>query len=72
MPVGVTAFLSGQSEEMQESFRSMQFVLVLAIFLVYLVMAGQFESFRDPFVVLFSIPMALIGVVLTKILSGTT
>jgi len=38
---------------------------------VYMVMAGQFESFKDPFVVLFSIPMALIGIVLTMILTGT-
>ncbi len=58
-------------EEQQRSYRELMFGLILAIFLVYLVMAGQFESFRDPFIVLFSIPMALIGVVLTMILTGT-
>ncbi|MGH8168022.1 MAG: efflux RND transporter permease subunit, partial [Woeseiaceae bacterium] len=44
LPAGITAMVSGQNEEMQESFRSMQFALVLAVFLVYLVMASQFES----------------------------
>ena len=59
LPVGTTAFLSGQSEEMSASFKSLQFVLVLAIFLVYLVMASQFESLLHPFVVLLTIPLAL-------------
>jgi HAE1 family hydrophobic/amphiphilic exporter-1 len=44
LPAGVGAFVSGQSEEMNDSFRSLQFVLLLAIFLVYVVMASQFES----------------------------
>jgi len=47
------------------------FGFILAIVLVYLVMAGQFESWRDPFVVLFSIPMALIGITVTMLLTGT-
>ncbi len=58
-------------EEQQQAFRELMFGLILALFLIYMVMAGQFESFKDPFVVLFSIPMALIGVVLTMILTGT-
>jgi HAE1 family hydrophobic/amphiphilic exporter-1 len=45
MPAGISATVSGQSEEMQDSFRSMQFALALAIFLVYLVMASQFVAF---------------------------
>jgi HAE1 family hydrophobic/amphiphilic exporter-1 len=72
LPVGVTAFLSGQSEEMTASFRSLQFVLVLAIFLVYLVMASQFESLVHPFVILLTIPLALIGAVWALWLTGTT
>jgi HAE1 family hydrophobic/amphiphilic exporter-1 len=72
LPVGTTAFLSGQSEEMQESFRSMQFVLLLAIFLVYLVMASQFESLVHPFVILLTIPLALTGAVWALWLTGTT
>jgi len=72
MPNGVTAMVSGQNEEMQESFRSMQFALALAIFLVYLVMASQFESLVHPLVILFTIPLALVGAVLALFLTGTT
>jgi len=63
--------LGEEYEEQQKAFRELMFGLILALALIYMVMAGQFESFRDPFVVLFSIPMALIGVTLTMILSGT-
>ena len=72
MPEGITAMVSGQSEEMQDSFRSMQFALALAIFLVYLVMASQFESLIHPFVILFTIPLALVGAVLALFVTGTT
>jgi HAE1 family hydrophobic/amphiphilic exporter-1 len=72
LPVGTTAFLSGQSEEMQDSFRSLQFVLLLAIFLVYLVMASQFESLVHPFVILLTIPLAIIGAVWALWLTNTT
>ena len=72
MPSGINATVSGQSEEMQESFTSMQFALALAIFLVYLVMASQFESLIHPFVILFTIPLALVGAVLALFVTGTT
>ncbi len=72
MPKGITATVSGQSEEMQASFRSMQFALLLAVFLVYLVMASQFESLIHPFVILFTIPLALVGAVLALFITGTT
>jgi HAE1 family hydrophobic/amphiphilic exporter-1 len=72
MPAGVSAIVSGQSEEMQDSFKSMQFALALAVFLVYLVMASQFESLIHPFVILFTIPLALIGAVLALFITGTT
>ncbi|MCH9694727.1 MAG: efflux RND transporter permease subunit [Gammaproteobacteria bacterium] len=72
MPNGVSAVVSGQSEEMQDSFRSMQFALLLAVFLVYLVMASQFESLIHPFVILFTIPLALVGAVLALFITGTT
>jgi len=72
LPVGTAAFLSGQSEEMRDSFRSMQFVLLLAIFLVYLVMASQFESLMHPFVILLTIPLAITGAVWALWLTGTT
>ena len=72
LPDGVTAIVSGQSEEMQASFNSMVSALILAIFLVYLVMASQFESLIHPFVILFTIPLALVGAVLALFITGTT
>jgi HAE1 family hydrophobic/amphiphilic exporter-1 len=72
MPEGITAMVSGQNEEMQDSFRSMQFALALAVFLVYLVMASQFESLVHPFVILFTIPLALVGAALALFITGTT
>jgi len=72
MPTGISAIVSGQSEEMQNAFRSMQFALALAVFLVYLVMASQFESLIHPFVILFTIPLALVGAVLALFITGTT
>jgi len=72
MPAGISAIVSGQSEEMEASFKSMQFALLLAVFLVYLVMASQFESLIHPLVILFTIPLALIGAVLALFITGTT
>ncbi len=72
LPNGIAATVSGQNQEMQASFRSMQFALLLAVFLVYLVMASQFESLIHPFVILFTIPLALVGAVLALYVTGTT
>ena len=72
MPYGLTMNISGQSEEMTASFNSLLFALCLAIFLVYLVMASQFESLLHPFVILFSIPLAAVGVALALWLTGTS
>ena len=57
---------------MAESFRSLQFTMLLAVFLVYLVMASQFESLLHPFVILLTIPLALTGSVWAMFLTGTT
>ncbi|NGX15408.1 efflux RND transporter permease subunit [Wenzhouxiangella sp. XN24] len=72
MATDVSATIAGQSAEMQESFRSMMFTLAMAVFLVYLVMASQFESLLHPFVILFTIPLALVGAVWSLWLTGTT
>ncbi len=61
LPPGTTVEVSGQNREMQASFESLIFALALAVFLVYLVMASQFESFIQPLIVLFSIPLAAVG-----------
>lgn len=71
VPQDFAILFGGDYEEQQEAFQELMLGFILAILLVYLVMAGQFESFRDPFVVLFSIPMAIIGITLTMIMSGT-
>jgi len=61
----------GDYEQQQKAFSELMFAFLLALFLVYMVMAGQFESFRDPFIILFAVPMALIGITMTMIASGT-
>jgi HAE1 family hydrophobic/amphiphilic exporter-1 len=71
-PPGVTFSLAGQNEEMNRSFASLRFALFLAIFLVYLVMAGTFESLIHPFIILFTMPLALVGVVVGLVLGGFT
>ncbi len=71
LPPNVTLDLAGQNEEMQASLSSLLFAAALAIFLVYLVMASQFESLLNPFLILFTVPMALIGVVAGLWMTGT-
>ncbi len=71
LAAGVSVHIGGQGEEMNASTRSMLFAFGLAIFLVYLVMASQFESLVHPFVIMFSIPLALVGAVLALKLTGT-
>jgi HAE1 family hydrophobic/amphiphilic exporter-1 len=63
--------IGGQQREMATSFDSMVLAIGLAIFLVYLVMASQFESLVQPFIIMFTIPFALIGVILTLLITGT-
>jgi HAE1 family hydrophobic/amphiphilic exporter-1 len=69
-PAGVSAELGGQNREMQVSFQSLRFALLLALFLVYLVMAATFESLVHPFIIMFTIPLAVVGVVLGLAVTG--
>jgi multidrug efflux pump subunit AcrB len=62
--------VSGQNREMETSMNSLMFAMILAIFLVYVVMASQFESLVHPFVIIFTVPLALIGVVLMLYAAG--
>ena len=62
LPSDFYAYVGGQSEERAVAFDSMRFALLLAVFLVYLVMASQFESLVQPFIIMFAIPFAAIGV----------
>ncbi len=72
MPEGFDLAMGGQNEEMVRSFDSMKFAISLAIFLVYLVMASQFESLLHPFVIMFTIPLGLVGSVLALLTTGQT
>jgi len=56
--------LSGQARDFAESARSLDFVFLLALVLIYLVLAAQFESFRDPLIIMFTVPLALAGALL--------
>ncbi|MCL2916687.1 efflux RND transporter permease subunit [Shewanella litorisediminis] len=71
LPASIQASFGGQNEEMEHSFQSLQIALVLAVFLVYLVMASQFESFLHPLLILFAVPMAVSGSVFGLYLTGT-
>jgi len=70
LPPDMFVYVGGQSEERAVAFESMQFAILLAVFLVYLVMASQFESLAQPFIIMFTIPFALIGVALALYLTG--
>ena len=71
IPDGFAILIRGDYEEQQKAFKELMVGLLLAILLVYLVMAAQFESIKDPLIVLFSIPMALVGVVSILYLTST-
>ncbi len=70
IPDGVEIEYSGQVEQQSESFRDLGLFLILSIFLVYMIMASQFESLLDPFVIMFSLPFALVGVAWGLFLTG--
>lgn len=61
-PPGVTTAIAGAAEDLQESFMALVLALFVAVLLVYMVMASQFESLLEPFVILFSVPLAMAGV----------
>jgi HAE1 family hydrophobic/amphiphilic exporter-1 len=72
LPPDFSAGFGPQYEEQQRSFNQLRLVLILAVLLVYAVMASQYESLRDPFIIMFSIPVASIGVVLALLLTNTS
>jgi hydrophobic/amphiphilic exporter-1 (mainly G- bacteria), HAE1 family len=65
MPPDVSVDFGGSVENMQDSFKSLMLLLLLALILVYIVMASQFESWSEPFIIMFSIPFAFTGVFLS-------
>ncbi len=68
---GITYGLGGTSKDMKDSFKSLYRILALAVLLVFLVMAAQFESLRGPFIIMFSVPFAVTGVFIGLFITGT-
>jgi HAE1 family hydrophobic/amphiphilic exporter-1 len=71
-PVGYDLMVAGNFEEQQKASRELVISLVLALVLVYMVLACQYESLRDPLVVMFSVPLAAVGVLVTLFITQTT
>ena len=72
VPEGFQVGFGSEAEEQARAFQQLQMMLILAVILVYAVMASQYESLRDPFIIMFSVPLSAIGVVLALKLTGTT
>ncbi|HEX9408595.1 MAG TPA: efflux RND transporter permease subunit [Methylomirabilota bacterium] len=72
LPPGFTFQLAGQIQQQREAFSSLKFTSLLAIILVYMVMASQFRSLLDPFIIMFSVPLGMIGVIWALFLTRTT
>ena len=72
VPRGIDITFGGDYEQQEKAFSEMAMGLLLAVLLVYMVMASLYESLRDPLIVMFSVPMALIGVVTMLLFTGTT
>ena len=72
LPYGYRVAFSGEQEEMSKSFKSLIFAFSLAVLLVYMIMAAQFESLRHPFLILFTLPMGLTGAVWALFITGQT
>ncbi len=72
LPGGMSIFYGGQYEEQQAGQRDFTVAIMMALALVYMLMAAQFERFLDPLIVMLAVPMALVGVVPALLLTGTT
>ena len=71
LPAGVALDFGGQVREQEEAFLQMGILILLGMVLVYMVMAGQYEAFLDPFAIMFSVPFAVTGVVFAYLVTGT-
>lgn len=72
LPDGYTYEFSGMMEKMNDTFRSLEIAMVVAVLLVYMIMASQFESLRYPFIVMFSMPLAITGAIIGLLITGNT
>ena len=72
IPDGVDVKIAGSAQDQAESFRYLLMALILGIVLIYMVMAAQFESLLDPFIIMFSVPFAITGVIWALFITGKT
>jgi HAE1 family hydrophobic/amphiphilic exporter-1 len=72
LPSNVIVKASGQYTEQQESFSSLKLLFVIGLILVFMVMASQFESLRQPFIIIFAIPLSIIGIIWAFLITGET
>lgn len=72
LPQGITVSLGGQVEDQSDTFSSLSVIFIIGLLLVFMVMAAQFESVLDPFIILFAIPFTLVGVILAFLITRTT
>lgn len=71
LPAGISIEWGGEVEEQRRAFRDLTLLLILGVILVYMVMAGEFEDFIDPFIIMFSVPFAFVGVIWAFVLTAT-
>lgn len=72
LPEGVSLRMGGQVEDQSDSFGSLRGIIFIGILLVFMVMAAQFESLLDPFIILFALPFMIVGVILAFLITNTT
>jgi multidrug efflux pump subunit AcrB len=72
VPQGFSIIMSGNIEQQNKTFSDLGVALILAILLVYMVMASQFQSLVDPFIIMFTVPLGMVGVLWALFLTGTT
>jgi len=72
LPRGVDVTVGGQLTEQQRSFSDLYMILAIGVLLVYMVMAAQFESFKDPFIIMFAIPFTFVGIIWAFFATGLT
>jgi len=72
LPQGLMINIGGEAEEQKKAFRDLFLLLILGLSLVYMVMAAQFESLLDPFIVMFSVPFTFVGVIIAFLITRTT
>ncbi|MDA3778884.1 MAG: efflux RND transporter permease subunit [Bacteroidales bacterium] len=72
VPPEVNVTIKGQLSKQSESFSDLYLILLIGVLMVYMVMAAQFESFKDPLIIMFAIPYTLVGIILAFLITGQT